>query len=86
MLRDLFLKILSILEKGELASREAVESIEKKKAAIVSILEKQKTKKAMENLFQFMSPRYLLYSNTNEILEHFELYSRMGDAEFVWDV
>ena len=31
LLRDLFLRVLSILEKGELATREAVETIEKKK-------------------------------------------------------
>jgi len=86
LLRDLFFKISKILEKGELASREAVEAIEKKKAEVLGLAMPRYAKDAMETLFGFMSPRYLLYMPSASIMEHIELYKNSGADAFVWNV
>jgi [protein-PII] uridylyltransferase len=40
----------------------------------------------METLFNFMSPRYLIYAPANCIIEHIELYKNIGTGDFVWNV
>ncbi|MBU0698639.1 MAG: ACT domain-containing protein, partial [Proteobacteria bacterium] len=37
-------------------------------------------------LFNFMSPRYLLYMPAELILEHVQLYNDLGTGDFVWKV
>jgi [protein-PII] uridylyltransferase len=86
LLRDLFFKISKILEKGELASREAVEAIEKKKAEVIGIVTPHHDKNDIETLFSLMSPRYLLYMPSKSIKEHIELYNNIGTHNFVWKV
>ncbi|MBW1895357.1 MAG: HD domain-containing protein, partial [Deltaproteobacteria bacterium] len=86
LLRDLFLKVLSVLEKGELASKEAVEIIEKKKSNIKKILGNMKNKKELEFVIENMSPRYTLYSDKEDIIKHVALYEKLGQKEFVWNV
>jgi [protein-PII] uridylyltransferase len=86
LLRDLFFKVLNILEKGELASREAVEVVEKKKAKVFGSEIKRCSKNDLETLFNFMSPRYLLYTPSDNIVEHIELYKNIGTADFIWNV
>ncbi|MFC1811206.1 [protein-PII] uridylyltransferase [Thermodesulfobacteriota bacterium] len=86
LLRDLFLKVLSILEKGELATREAVETVERKRDAVLSSAPSQPDRQELEALLNVMSPRYLLYTPEHEMLEHFELYKDMGFDEFVWKI
>jgi len=86
LLRDLFFKVLSILEKGELASREAVEMVEKKKIEVLRSGSKVHAGDDMETLFNFMSPRYLIYTPAHCITEHIELYKNIGTGDFVWNV
>jgi [protein-PII] uridylyltransferase len=86
LLRDLFFKISKILEKGELASREAVEAIEKKKAEVLDSALPRHAKDDVETLFSFMSPRYFLYMPSASIIEHIELYKNFGSNDFVWKV
>ena len=86
LLRDLFFKISNVLEKGELATREAVEAVEKKKAEVLGSAINNYSENDMETLFDFMSPRYLLYAPSDSIMEHIELYKNMGTAEFIWNV
>ncbi len=86
LLRDLFFKVLSILEKGELASREAVETVEKKKTEVLRSGSKVDAGDDMETLFNFMSPRYLIYTPAHCIAEHIELYKNIGTGDFVWNV
>ena len=86
LLRDLFFKILATLEKGELASSKTIEQVERKKKEVLSLLPTPEAMIETEKLFQSMSPRYLLYADTREILDHIELYSRLGDNEFVWSI
>jgi len=86
LLRELFLKTLNIIEKGELASREAVEAIEKKEKTILESSDSTDEKRKMKTLMAFMSPRYLLYMPRFDIMEHIKLYNRLGNSDFVWKV
>ena len=86
LLRDLFFKISKILEIGELASREAVEIIEKKKAAAIGAIAPRREKNDAETLLGYMPPRYLLYMPSASIMEHIELYGEIGSNDFVWKV
>ncbi len=86
LLRDLFLKTLNILENGELASREAMEAVARKKEQVVYSAKTQKAARELDTLFNVMSPRYLLYSSAEDILSHVLLYRKLQDADFVWSI
>lgn len=86
LLRDLFLKILSIMEKGELAATGAVEAVENKKRKLLGAVTSARERKEIKKHFEVLPPRYLLYTTDREILEHYSLYSGLGGSEFVWDV
>ena len=86
LLRDLFFKISNVLEKGELATREAVEAVEKKKSEVLGSAINHYAENNIETLFEFMSPRYLLYAPPDSIIEHIELYKNMGTEDFIWNV
>jgi len=86
LLRDFFLKVLNVLEKGELATTEAVEIVEKKKTAIIATAGSIKAQNHLSALIEVMSPRYLLYMPADEIKAHIKLYDRLGDNEFIWDI
>ncbi|MDP2644437.1 MAG: [protein-PII] uridylyltransferase [Desulfobacterales bacterium] len=86
LLRDFFFKVLNILEKGELATLEAVEAIENKKNAVFRDAALSAEKPRVEALFDVMSPRYLLYAPAEDIVEHIRLYSRLKDQDFVWQI
>ncbi|MDL1988264.1 MAG: [protein-PII] uridylyltransferase [Deltaproteobacteria bacterium] len=86
LLKNLFLNILSILKKGELTTGKAVEIVEKKKEEILLSASSQQARQELEQLFNVMSPRYLLYTSARDIVEHIELYKSLGNADFVWKV
>jgi [protein-PII] uridylyltransferase len=86
LLKDLFFKVLSILEHGELATHEAVKGVEEKKKKVLSSGFELHPRQELETLFNFMSPRYLLYTPAEAILEHLKLYQNMGADSFVWNV
>jgi [protein-PII] uridylyltransferase len=86
LLRDLFLKVLNVLEKGELASREAVKVVEKKQYQVLSQASSPESKKDLEELFNVFSPRYLLYANTDQIVEDVRLYESLGENDFAWNI
>jgi [protein-PII] uridylyltransferase len=86
LLKDLFFKVFSILEKGELATHEAMEVVASKKTKVLESTPDPEARRSLEMLFNFMSPRYLLYMPAKHILEHIHLYNTLGTAEFVWNV
>jgi [protein-PII] uridylyltransferase len=86
LLKDLFFKVLNILEHGELATREAVKGVEEKKKKVLSSGFELHPKQELETLFNFMSLRYLLYASAEDILEHIKLYQKIGADDFVWRV
>jgi [protein-PII] uridylyltransferase len=86
LLKSLFVEIHRILEKGELATKEAIELIEKKKKELFDLTSALLPRQDMEALFNVMSPRYLLYTSAQDMLEHIRLYKSLGKEEFVWNV
>jgi len=86
LLRELYIKIRNILKKVELASSESVELADRKKHDIRSYLSDRKEKTEIGLTLDILSPRYLLYVPTKDILEHIDLFGRLTNSEFVWEV
>jgi [protein-PII] uridylyltransferase len=86
LLRDFFLKVLNVLQKGELATEEAVSIIKQKRADVVASERSRKAQADIAHIFDNMSPRYRLYTPALSMLEHIKLYQQLGEAEFIWDV
>nr|MBL0700980.1 HD domain-containing protein [Desulfobacterales bacterium] len=86
LLRSFFLKTINILQKGELATNEAVEIVIRKKEELLSSASNDTERERLDDLYNVMSPRYRLYAPVEDILEHVRLYKSMGDADFVWDI
>ena len=86
LIRDFFLKVYGILEKGELATRSAVKEIDKKRAFVAGLQDKAFSGLDLSGVFELMSPRYVLSVDTQDMMKHLSLYHRLGNAAFVWDV
>jgi [protein-PII] uridylyltransferase len=86
LLRGFFLKILNVLEKGELATEAAVSIIKQKRIDIIGSARTRTAKEDIGVLFDNMSPRYRLYMPAPSMLEHIKLYEQLGDKEFLWDI
>jgi [protein-PII] uridylyltransferase len=86
LLRNLFFKVLNILEKGELATGRAVKTIAKKRDAVMAAMGAQMDPDQLNLLHTFMSPRYLLYTPAKKIPQHLQLFSQLGERDFVWQI
>jgi [protein-PII] uridylyltransferase len=86
LLRDLFLKTFQVLEKGELATREVKDDVERKKKIILKSFGDPVKQNWMESLFEVMSPRYLVYTQVQDIMEHSKMFRRLGKDLFNWKV
>jgi [protein-PII] uridylyltransferase len=85
LLKELFSKVLHVLKTGELATP-AIEDMvqEKKKAVFESATNLPETE--LEALFDHLPPRYLLYTPSQAIVRHLDLYHRLGQGPFVLEV
>ncbi|MCP3955484.1 MAG: HD domain-containing protein, partial [Desulfobacterales bacterium] len=81
LLRALFFQVMNILKGGELASREAIRTVELKKTALLESVPPA-NRAELEKLFNFMSPRYLLYADPKAMQAHGNLYSELGSQPF----
>jgi [protein-PII] uridylyltransferase len=86
LLREFFLKVLNILEKGELASEKAVATIERKREALLATAGAEAARRGIEAVFPDLTPRYLLAVAPESIASHIALFHRLGKADFVWDI
>ncbi|MFO7883708.1 MAG: [protein-PII] uridylyltransferase [Desulfobacteraceae bacterium] len=97
LLRNLFVNVHKIIEKGELASEAAVQTIQEKKKAVKKALLERKGNSAEENtdgatFLNFLSPRYLLAVDTEEIMDHMALNDQLTlneqlkDQAVVWQI
>jgi len=86
LLRDLFFKVLKILEEGELASSRAVDQLAKKKTDVIGFAETDHDKQAVKDHFSVLSPRYMLQTSPEDIHANMMLYRRLGQREFIWDI
>jgi len=86
LLKAFFLKVLNVLERGELASPEAARQVEDKRVRALATASSGKDRDAMEALMDVMSPRYLIHVSVQEMLGHIRLYRGLQDRPFVWEV
>ncbi|WP_319406881.1 [protein-PII] uridylyltransferase [uncultured Desulfosarcina sp.] len=86
LLKNLFFKVLNVLEHGELASGRAVRTVGKKRQAVIDAMAMEMVPDQVERLLNFMSPRYMLYTPVGNIPKHLQLYARIGDRPFVWHI
>lgn len=86
LLRDLFFKVLKIIERGELASLAAVEEVQRKKKEIVMSAASDVEREKVSRHFDQLSPRYLLYTPAENVAVHMELYEQLGNDPFVWRI
>ncbi len=85
LLRDFFLKVLGILEKGELATTSVVNRIAKKKKAVLDA-GRELGGVDVGRIFDEMSPRYVLYMEVEDIISHIRLYNRLSEKPFELDI
>ncbi|MFZ5562978.1 MAG: [protein-PII] uridylyltransferase [Thermodesulfobacteriota bacterium] len=86
VLRDLFLKVLKILEKGELASQEAMATVENKTRELMDMAGSPAEKEALLEHMKILPPRYCLYMPARQIYDHMTLHRRLKDGDFVWTI
>ena len=86
LLQDLFLKTANTLEKGELASGQAVRMLEKKKTAVLSSAGPGRDRGAIESVFKELSPRYLYYVPAEAISAHIDMFRALKKKSHVWTI
>jgi len=86
LLKELFLKTMGILKKGELASRRAAKTIQKKKADVIALKKPSWDETTLTQALDSMAHRYLLYVSPEEIIEHLDLHKKLGDNAFLWKI
>ena len=86
LLFELFIKTLNILKKGELATTEAVEIVEQKKKELHYILAENEMLEMAETCLDSMSLRYFMYVPVVDMIEHINLYHKLGNSKFVWNI
>jgi [protein-PII] uridylyltransferase len=86
LMRTLFLKTLNVMEQGELVSRRAVRTIEEKKERILAEARSESARALDEKLLEAMSPRYLLYTPSQDIPRHMTLFHKLGDNRFAYSI
>uniref|UniRef100_A0A7C4RSH8 Bifunctional uridylyltransferase/uridylyl-removing enzyme n=1 Tax=Desulfatirhabdium butyrativorans TaxID=340467 RepID=A0A7C4RSH8_9BACT len=86
LLRDLFFKVLNIVERKELAGYQVVRDMARKKAQLFDAAAGRIDRNELERIYGWMSPRYLLYAEIPQILEHVDLYRGLESRPFIWRI
>ena len=81
LVTELFFKTVRIIERGELAAPESTEIVDRKKNEVFEKVSSM-TNEELRPLFRKFSPRYLLYTEVEEILHHIRLYQALENAPF----
>lgn len=82
LLKELFFKILRIMRAGELGTPAAADVAGEKRKEVLRLASSM-SKQDLENLFEQLPPRYLLYTPAQEIVRHIALYSNLGQGPSV---
>lgn len=86
LLKDLFLKTMVILKKGELASKKTQRLIDKKKSDVLRLLKERWREDELNSRLESMSHRYLMYVPAQNIVDHINLHRNLGDRAFIWQI
>jgi len=84
LLAELFHKVQRILEGGTLASPDATQKIEGKKARIREILLQDFAEESVHRLIDQTSSRYILNTSLADMTVHFSLALNLGNQKNVW--
>lgn len=85
LLHELFSKVDHILDTGELASEAAAQVLERRREEVLKYGGAMSLE-ALNDLFEQMSPRYLLNTPVKDIRRHVALYEQRGEGQFAVDV
>lgn len=86
LLQEFFLKVLNVLEQGDLASRRTQETIARKEQALLAAAASEEERSRVRELFPLLSPRYLLAMEPGEIAAHIALAARLEGRSFIWEI
>jgi [protein-PII] uridylyltransferase len=79
LVQELFFKILQILEKGELATPDASRKVKLNRSEVSRQMAGKMSKLDLEELFEVMSPRYLLNTSPHEIVRHLPMLALLNE-------
>jgi len=77
LVQELFFKILHVFEKKELAAPGSTQIVKKKKVMIVREMKDRMGPEELENLFEIMSPRYMLNTPPSDIVRHLDMLKQL---------
>ncbi len=86
LVKDLFIKAITIIRTGELASKKTQRIIDKKKKDVLALLRESWREEEVTDLLNSMSRRYLLYVPPKTIVDHVNLHRNLGDKDFSWQI
>jgi [protein-PII] uridylyltransferase len=86
LLRELFFKVSQVMEKGDLASRRTMASVERKKEGALELAASEADRVLLRVLFPVMSPRYLNGVEAPDMVAHAAIYHRLGGRDAVLEV
>ncbi|MFH2065834.1 MAG: [protein-PII] uridylyltransferase [Pseudomonadota bacterium] len=86
LIRDLFFRVLRVLEKGELATETSLQIIRTKKEVFQTDSVWGKHPEESVSLWNNLSQRYLLAVEAKDIMDHLGLFKNLGEKKFVWHV
>ncbi|MFO7783822.1 MAG: [protein-PII] uridylyltransferase [Desulfatiglandales bacterium] len=77
LMQELFFKVLHILERGELASPDAIKRAEEVQREAIGAAAGRIERDPLHRVLQAMPPRYLLNTKPSEIVRHMELFQQL---------
>ncbi|MFP3929182.1 MAG: [protein-PII] uridylyltransferase [Desulfobacteraceae bacterium] len=79
LVQELFFKVMHVLEKGELATRDASKRAARSRREAARLISKEGGPECVDKWFEVMPPRYLLNTPPREIVRHLRLVERLGE-------
>lgn len=86
LLKELFFKLLHILEKGELTTGKALEALADNQRRVVALLENEMPAKEVQELLEKMPSSYLLSVPPEAMAGHLRLLRQLNGEPFLWSV
>ena len=86
LLKDLFLKTMGVLKKGELASKKTQRLIDKRKKKVLRLLKERWREAEINKQLESMPQRYLANVPAQSIVSHINLYRDLKGKEFIWQI
>ncbi len=85
LVRELFFKVLHVLERGE-ATNEEAERVAREKEALLLSASLPLPENSLQRMVRAMSSRYLLATPVEAIQSHIRLAADLGEKAFVWTI